>query len=215
MSKPINRKSIQDRLSESTPGATATEEGGIGRAGLYRHPESGQEAHTLSDPLFGEAQSNAFEQLGFVRIRDTRPDEIKSIVDYSVAANVGQTDSLKGLSARLDQLEGVASDNKRLEAEVAKLRAEAAAKVDPNDVTVQETEKARLEAEAPLKARGQAGDDDEEEDEKPVSQQNETELKATAEAEAEGVDLSEATTVKTKRAAILAAREGKKESEKE
>lgn len=255
--KPINRKSIQDRLEASTPGAVATEEGGVGKAGLYRHPESGEEAHTLSDPLFGEAQSNAFEQLGFVRVRDSRPEEVKTVVDFSLAANAGQTDSLKGLSARLDQLEGVAERNKELEAQVAKLQKEATDRLDStteagHDAKVAAANQVKLRDQAPdadpRKQVGKApstppaaplnsdadkddegdrthvrddapggsdeGDEgDEPEDEKPVQKQNETELKATA--EAEGVDLSGAETVKAKREAILAAREGNKESEQE
>jgi hypothetical protein len=87
-----NTKSLADRVDQLGP-----EEGGLGKAGLYRHPESGQEMHTMSDPLFGEAQSNAAVRLGFVRVRDSRPDEIHNIAFDSVTKQQGETDSLKGL----------------------------------------------------------------------------------------------------------------------
>lgn len=147
MSKPYNTKSLGDRLNETVP-----EEGGQGKAGLYRHPESGQEQITLSDPLFGEAQSNAFVQLGFVRIRDARPGEVKTVLDLTLAATATETDSLKGLSARVAQMEGVNEENKDLRAQVEKYRKEALARADATNVS---GHAAKTEAAENIRDRGQ------------------------------------------------------------
>lgn len=151
MTKPYNTQSLQDRL-----GKVGQEEGGKGTAGLYRHPESGQEFHTLSDPLFGEAQSNAAERLGFVRIRDSKPEEIHNIgLDELTRAASGQ-DSLKGLNARLDNLERVQEENKRLERELEELRAKHAhgASTDHENV-VEAVAAAKADAEEQTQLRGE------------------------------------------------------------
>lgn len=152
MSTRYNTKSLQDRLDQTAP-----EDGGLGRAGLYRHPESGQEMHTLSDPLFGEAQSNAAVQLGFVRIRDSKPEEVKTVLDFNVAAKAVEADSLKGLSARMAQLEGVADRNKELEAEVEKLRKEALDRADATNLSGHDAKEAAAQK---IVDRDQDGDSD-------------------------------------------------------
>jgi hypothetical protein len=136
---------------------SAPEEGGLGKAGLYRHPESGEEMHTLSDPLFGEAQSNAAVQLGFVRVRDSKPEEIKSVLDFSVANVATENESLKGLAARVNQLEGVAEENKKLTAEVEKFRKASLATADPVNIAGHD---AKTEAARVTKLRDQAPDAD-------------------------------------------------------
>lgn len=93
-------------------------------AGLYRHPDTGKEIITLYDPLFGDAQSEGVVRLGFVRVGDANPNDIKTIVDSSLEARHTQDTSLKGLEARMAQMEGVHADNIRLQAEVDELRKE-------------------------------------------------------------------------------------------
>lgn len=247
--KQYNTKSLQDRIGQLGP-----EEGGVGKAGLYRHPESGEEMHTLSDPLFGEAQSNAAVRLGFVRVRDSKPEELHSVELDAVGRAATDTDSLKGLSARVNALEGVQEENKRLTKELEDLRKthQSGASTDSGAVA-QSVEDAKTAAKDAVQDRGQGntrsvvvpkaedaplrtpvsqdagqpadsaktdtvrdenkkseggeggeGSDDEG-DEKPLDKQNETELKQTA--AVEGVDLSNAETVKAKRAAIQAHRD--------
>lgn len=121
MAKAYNTESLH------TNKGVGQEEGGKGKAGLYRHSESGQEAHTTSDPLYGEAQSNAFEHLGFVRVRDSYPEELHTVPSVIQAATDKEAESLKGLSARVAGLESVKADNDALAAENAQLKADLAA----------------------------------------------------------------------------------------
>lgn len=121
-----NTKSLQERVNQSAP-----EEGGLGQAGLYQHPEAidqstGKLAEMVTkwDPLFGDAQSNAAERLGFVRIGDAPEGYEKPIDLAQLNRTAGDTDSLKGLSARVNQLEGVAERNKELEKEILRLQEE-------------------------------------------------------------------------------------------
>lgn len=98
------------KLKASAPGQTAEEtNSATGTAGLYRHPISGAEVITLSDPLYGDAQSEAALRVGFVRVRDTQPGEVVQInlVQEVTAAKsgVGASDDMKGLLARMNALE--------------------------------------------------------------------------------------------------------------
>jgi hypothetical protein len=102
-------------------------------AGLYRHP-NGTSAIVQDDPLFGNAQAQAFARLGFVFEREALPGEIKSLPEIAADTRKTEEDSLKGLSARLSALETVAEDNKALKAEIATLRAEKSAR-DETDKT--------------------------------------------------------------------------------
>lgn len=154
---------LGDRVNKVT-----AEVGGKGTAGLYEHPASGEQMATFSDPLFGEAQSNAAVQLGFVRIGDV-PEGYAHYVDISeLTRDQGSTDSMKGLTARMNQLETVQSDNDKLKAQIAELQAAAAAQV-PAYIQTQPTADEAAAA-------------------KPLSAQDTTELLATA--EREGVDVS-------------------------
>jgi hypothetical protein len=70
---------------------------------------SGAEVITLSDPLYGDAQSEAALRVGYVRIRDVEPGEIIQInlvgeVD-AAKRGVGASDDYKGLLARMNALE--------------------------------------------------------------------------------------------------------------
>ena len=151
MSKPYNTKNLEKNVN-----AVSQEEGGLGEAGLYRHPESGQEMITLSDPLFGEAQSNAAVRLGFVRVRDSRPDEIHNIAMDAITASQGETDSLKGVTARVNALEGVAEKNKDLERQLEEYRKkyESGSPTDSSSVAVS-AEAAKQAAVDNVQSRGQ------------------------------------------------------------
>lgn len=106
------------------------------KAGLYRHPETGQEVITQYDPLFGDAQSEGFVRVGFVRVGDAPEGAVKSIVE-AVLDDKAKTDTSKDvaeLAARFDKLDGVVDANKELAKKNAALEAELAAlKAGPQD----------------------------------------------------------------------------------
>lgn len=108
-------------------GASITrEEGGkVAPAGLYRHP-NGAEQIVTEDPLYGNAQAQAFLRLGFEFVRPAEPGEIKSLPELHMEANRAEAESLKGLAARVGQLEGVADENTKLKAQIAAMEAEKA-----------------------------------------------------------------------------------------
>lgn len=153
-----NTKSLQERVNQSAP-----EEGGLGQAGLYQHPEAidqstGKLAEMVTkwDPLFGDAQSNAAERLGFVRIGDAPEGYEKPIDLAQLTRTAGETDNLKGLSARVSQLEGVAERNKELEAEILRLQEEQkhGAKTD-SPALAQSLHDTKVAAAEQVDARGQ------------------------------------------------------------
>lgn len=202
--------------------AKSREEGGrTAPAGLWEHPESGQTAITMEDPLFGNAQSQAFLQAGFKFVREVDPSEIVTLPQLALDKQAGEREQLKGLSARLSALETVADENTVLKQRIAQLEAEAARNGSAGPAA-QAGEDAKKAAQDQVKvnAARDAGTDPTEEDEegdedetpaKALDKQNSSELKATA--EAEGVDVTEADTNKKLVAAIQAARDAK-ESEK-
>ena len=107
-------------------------------SGLYRHPESGQEAIVQSDPLWGNTQAQAFARLGFKFVREATADEVKTLPELAMDSRKADEGNLKGLSARLDALEDAnaksdealkqkTEENKNLAAEVAELREKLAA----------------------------------------------------------------------------------------
>lgn len=158
MPKPYNTKNLERHINGAAP-----EDGGQGTAGLYRHPEAidtatGKPAEmvTLSDPLFGEAQSNAAVQLGFVRVGDVPEGYVKHLDIQSATQAAGDSDSLKGLSARLAALEGVQDRNKALEAEVLRLQEEQkhGAKTDSQAV-VDSLHDTKVAAAKQIEGRGQ------------------------------------------------------------
>src|SRR4051794_5912502 len=89
--------------------------------GLYRHPQSGAEVVTLSDPLYGDTQSEAFVRLGFERVGDAPEGYVKSVVAPSEAwedrpkANKADADDMKGLLARVNAVE---AENARLKSQI-------------------------------------------------------------------------------------------------
>lgn len=197
-----------DKLKRSKPGATAEKAENLantGAAGLYRHPETGNELATKHDPLLGDAQSEAVMRLGFVRVSDVpegyektmaSPSEESSSVDSRKPASQG---SVKGVEARLDKLE---SNNDALEAENARLREQLAngnSAGFPGQENVKRDAIAQVES-GKASGEGEGSDSgttspdleeegDDEEEVKALSQQNSTELKETA--AREGVEVTE------------------------
>lgn len=120
-------------------------------SGVYRHPESGQEAIVQSDPLWGNTQAQAFARLGFKFVREAKEGEIKTLPELAMDTRKAEEDSLKGLSARLGALETVAEDNKTLTSEVEKLREDLKAA----EQKAADAEKAQADAEAQIKEAGE------------------------------------------------------------
>jgi hypothetical protein len=112
-------------------------------SGVYRHPESGQEAIVQSDPLWGNTQAQAFARLGFKFVREAKQSEIQTLPEMAAEARSADADTNKGILARLNALEGVAEDNKSLSQEVAELKEKLAAE-----------EKARKDAEEQIAEAG-------------------------------------------------------------
>lgn len=133
------------KLQSSRPGKTRETGGKEAPAGLWRHPESGQEAITLEDPLFGNAQSQAFLRAGYEFIRPAREGEVKSLPELHLEAR--DASDVKGLSARLDKLENVAKDNEELGEQNKSLAAEV------EDLKKQLAEKAEAEKKAAKEAK--------------------------------------------------------------
>lgn len=91
---------------------------GVRPAGLYRHPLSGAELVTLSDPLYGDAQSRAAERTGFEYVGPAPEGYVKTLgapstdhAEQPARAVEAQDAYNKGLEARLNALE---ADNARL-----------------------------------------------------------------------------------------------------
>ena len=122
-------------------------------SGVYRHPESGQEAIVQSDPLWGNTQAQAFARLGFKFVREAKQSEIHSLPEMAMEARSADADTNKGMLARLNALEGAVEENKSLAGEVEDLRTK-----------LEESEKARKEAEEQIAEAGRkavtAGEDE-------------------------------------------------------
>lgn len=114
--------------------AISREVGGkVAPAGLWRHKESGQEAIVQDDPLFGNAQAQAFLQTGFEFVRPAEPGEVKTLPELQAEVRNESESNVKGLSARLDLLENsnaktqealdaASEENRKLAEDNAKLR---------------------------------------------------------------------------------------------
>lgn len=112
-------------------------------SGLYRHPESGQEAIVQSDPLWGNTQAQAFARLGFKFVREAKEGEIKTLPEIASEARSAEADTNKGMLARLNALEDTVAENKSLSAQVAELKEKLVAE-----------EKARKDAEEQIAEAG-------------------------------------------------------------
>lgn len=99
-------------------------------SGVYRHPESGQEAIVQSDPLWGNTMAQGFARLGFKFVREAKAGEIKTLPEIAAEARSAEADTLKGITARLNEMDTKVSttleENKSLTAEVEELRAKLA-----------------------------------------------------------------------------------------
>lgn len=117
-----------EKVKRSKPGLTP--EDGAGQAqpeGLWRHPVSGAELITQTDPLWGDGQSRAAVRAGFEYVGPAPEGSIKTIVDAStshaeqpqrhVEANEAYN---KGVEARLNALE---AERDALKAQLASGRA--------------------------------------------------------------------------------------------
>jgi hypothetical protein len=96
----------------------------VAGAGLYRHPDSGQEAIVLDDPLWGNTQAQAFTRMGYEFVREAKEGEIKTLPELQRENRDATSSDVKGLMARVDALEGVKGENEDLKKELAALRAE-------------------------------------------------------------------------------------------
>lgn len=93
------------------------------QGGVYQHPETKEEIIALTDPITGDAQARGYVRAGFVWVRDVKPGEVKEVglpasEDFASQPErklESDTDMLKGLRARLAQLE--AAEQKRAEAD--------------------------------------------------------------------------------------------------
>lgn len=139
-----------ENLKKNKPGETAeTSDNSDAKAGLYRHPETGNEVITLSDPLFGEAQSEGIVRLGFVRVGDAPEGSIKTIIEQNQNSRIYNSNTVESDKARLDQLELAELRREKREREEAE--AEAAEKAEA-EAKAQAEKDAKLKAEAEKKA---------------------------------------------------------------
>lgn len=111
------------KLAKSRGGQTREEsdafDADVVYAGLWRHPASGEEAVTKDDPLYGNAMSQAFARMGFERVGDVPTGYVKdmglpSVVYEKDPARKPEMDAetIKGLQARLNALEGAKDADK-------------------------------------------------------------------------------------------------------
>lgn len=119
--------------------------------GWYVHKESGQRIIVQDDPLWRNTQAQAFARLGFVFERDATADEIKTLPELAADTRKAEEGTLKGLSARLDALEGVAQENKSLTDEVAALRE----KLEAEQKAREEAEKSAADAQKQIEEAGE------------------------------------------------------------
>lgn len=108
-------------LPNARPGATAEKTlSKTGIAGVYRHPQSGQEAIAVWDPLTGNTQAEALMRTGFEYVRDVKDGDIKTLVEASI-----QNEQDKSLvKSNKDEVKGILARVNAMEAENAKLREE-------------------------------------------------------------------------------------------
>lgn len=95
-------------------------------SGVYEHPESGQRAIVQGDPLWGNTQAQGFARLGFKFVREATEDEVKTLPELAMDSRKAEEGTLKGITARLDQMDSKVADtlaeNKALTDEVSELR---------------------------------------------------------------------------------------------
>lgn len=148
-----------DNLKSAQAGQTR-EEGGrdVPGAGLYRHPESGQEAIVIDDPLWGNTQAQAFSRLGFKYVRPAEEGEIKTMPELAMDQRKAEESSLKGLEARIGKLEGVQEENTKLTSEVEQLRKQLEDERQARADAEEAAKKAQAAAKEDQKAIAKAGE---------------------------------------------------------
>jgi len=125
-----------ENLKKNRGGATLeVPEKEVSPAGLYKHPDSGEELITKDHPLFGNAQSEGAVRAGFEYVRAVDTSEVKSIVEQVLESKVAASDDLRGLSARLRELEDTKKVNEAERNELEQLRAEKAHREAQPEVT--------------------------------------------------------------------------------
>lgn len=120
-------------LERSKPGETREKQNGPSHpAGVYKHPQTGAEVITLEDPLYGNAQSEAFARVGFVRVRDAKPEEIKTLPALAFERKERVEMDSGDTAARLAKIELEQAREKaaRLEKELAEARAQTSNKTE-------------------------------------------------------------------------------------
>lgn len=141
----------------NAPGQTQEQtQGQAPEAGVYEHPQTGRQIITMYDPLFGNAQSEAVVRLGFVRVRDAKPEEIKTLIDSSRDSKGNQINKISQAQedkARLDALELAELRREKREREEAEA---AAATEEAKKAEEEAKKKADEEAAAKKKAEEEA-----------------------------------------------------------
>lgn len=122
-------------------------------AGLYRHPESKQEIVTLSDPLYGDVQSEGVRRLGFEYVGPAPEGSTKSIVEV-ILDEKSKDNSTAGLADRIAKLEGVSDALAAERAKSADLEKQLAALQAKDTQTAESGELAKEEAVKQTEARG-------------------------------------------------------------
>ena len=130
--------------------------GGSGKAsgGVYKHPVTGAEIIALDDPITGDAQARGFIRAGFEFHRELEDGDVKTVGlpsdDFSKQPErqaEASADELKGLRARLNQLEAAEAK-----------RAEDAAKTDTAAETNQKSAQEAAEAKTDERGTDNSGD---------------------------------------------------------
>lgn len=100
-----------EQLAASKAGSTL-ESNGFGSqerpqrpAGLYRHPETGEEVITKFHPTFGSAQADAVVRVGFVFIRPVQDGDVVQMSRAPLKRDDSDSDEMRGLKARIRDLE--------------------------------------------------------------------------------------------------------------
>lgn len=143
-----------ENLKKNKPGETAETSDNPGpTAGLYRHPETGKEVITLSDPLFGESQSEGIVRLGFVRVGDAPEGSIKTIIEQNQNSRIYNSNTVESDKARLDQLELAELRREKREREEAEAEAAEAEKKAAEEKEAAEKAEAEAKAQAEKDAK--------------------------------------------------------------
>lgn len=113
------------KKGNNAPGATLeTSDKEVAPAGLWRHPESGEEVITKDHPLFGNVQSEGIIRAGFEFVRTVDPSEHKSIVEQILEGKTSNEAQLAQLAAQIRELQSSKETSTAERDELAQLREE-------------------------------------------------------------------------------------------